>query len=192
MGLNSPDVLLVGGIFGSLGYAVAAAAGMLGNIGNFPLDKMDPAFSIVVTAIVVRLVFGKTGVFGKVRAGDNRWLPSDVAGWLPWQYKPAMIILISVAWGSADRFLHPYNARTVSQPGLASPPSPSFSWGLVQSSPFSTTWVFLPEWQPLSVAAISGGAWPLGYSLVSWANYSLCYSCITVTPILTRQPHLWH
>ena len=98
MGLNSPDVLLVGGIFGSFGYAVSALAGMLGNIGGFPWTN-TPAFSIVITAIVVRLVFGKTGVFGKLRAGDNRWLPSDVAGWLPWQNKPAMIILISIAWG---------------------------------------------------------------------------------------------
>ena len=98
MGLDSPDILLVGGLFGSLGYAVSALAGMLGNIGGFPWTN-TPAFSIVVTAIVVRLVFGKTGVFGKVRKGDNRWVPSDVAAWLLWQSKPSMILLISIAWG---------------------------------------------------------------------------------------------
>ena len=98
MGLNSPDVLLVGGIFGALGYAVFAAINLLGNIGGFPWTNA-PSLSIVITAIVARLVFGKTGVFGKVRAGDNRWLPSDVAGWLPWQSKPAQILLISVGWG---------------------------------------------------------------------------------------------
>ncbi len=49
--------------------------------------------------MVARLIFGSTGPFGKVRKGDNRWLPSDVAGWLPWQSKPAQILLISIAWG---------------------------------------------------------------------------------------------
>jgi hypothetical protein len=98
MGLNSPDVLLVGGVFGSLGYAVSWAAGLLGNIGGFPWTNL-PSFSIIVTAIIARLIFGTKGVFGKVREGDNRWLPSDVAGWLPWQSKPAQILLISIAWG---------------------------------------------------------------------------------------------
>jgi hypothetical protein len=44
-------------------------------------------------------MFGKTGLFGKVRKGDNCWKPSDVAAWLPWQSKPEQLILIAVGWG---------------------------------------------------------------------------------------------
>jgi len=106
MGLDSPDVLLVGGVFGALGYAVATAFGMLGTIGGFPWTNL-PSISIITTAIVARLAFGSTGVFGKVRDGANRWLasPEDGACWLPWQTKPAQIILISVAWGLPIAFL---------------------------------------------------------------------------------------
>jgi len=106
MGLDSPDVLLVGGVFGALGYTVAWALGLLGNIGGFPWTNL-PSASIIVTAIVARLVFGSTGVFGKVREGANRWLAAPEAGccWLPWQFKPAQIILISVAWGLPIAFL---------------------------------------------------------------------------------------
>ena len=106
MGLDSPDVLLVGGVFGALGYVVAWAFGLLGNIGGFPWTNL-PSISIITTAIVARLAFGSTGVFGKVREGANRWLasPEDGACWLPWQYKPAQIILISIAWGLPIAFL---------------------------------------------------------------------------------------
>ena len=77
-GLDSPDVLIVGGVFGSFGYFLSWVSGLFGNIGNFPW--MNPAvFSICISSIIVRLIFGNSGVFGKVRAGDKRWIPSDVA-----------------------------------------------------------------------------------------------------------------
>ena len=112
MGLNSPDVLLVGGVFGSLGYAISWAAGLLGNIGGFPWTNL-PSLAIVLTAMIVRLVFGSTGLFGKVRDGDNRWLPSDVAGWLPWQSKPCPGPSYLGRVGSADCILQSYYARTL-------------------------------------------------------------------------------
>lgn len=98
MGLNSPDVLLVGGLFGSLGYALNWVSTLFGNIGGFPAMNC-PVFSICVSSIIVRLLFGKTGIFGKVRKGDNRWVPSDVAGWIPWQSKPGQLVLIAIGWG---------------------------------------------------------------------------------------------
>jgi len=98
MGLNAPDVLLVGGVFGSLGYLVNWVIGLGPNIGNWPWTMSVP-LAIVVTGIITRLVFGQTGVFGKVREGDNRWAVSDVAMWLPWQEKPLMLVVIGVAVG---------------------------------------------------------------------------------------------
>ena len=98
MGLNTPDVLLVGGIFGSLGYALFWFTGLFGNIGYFPWMN-GAVLSVAISSIIVRLIFGSTGLFGKVRKGDNRWVSSDVAGWIPWQSKPTQLILIAFALG---------------------------------------------------------------------------------------------
>lgn len=97
MGLDSPDVLLVGGVFGVLGYILwwLFAQPQLGVMGlTNPI-----ALSIVVNAIIARLLFGKTGVFGKVRKGDNRWLASDVGNWIPWQSKPLQLLVIGLGLG---------------------------------------------------------------------------------------------
>jgi len=91
MGLNKPDVLLVGGIFGMVGYLIQ----YLWVITGIAAWTNPIALSIVVNGLLVRVVFGKTGFFGKVRAGDSRWVPSDVAGWLPWQEKPLQVLMIS-------------------------------------------------------------------------------------------------
>jgi hypothetical protein len=98
MGLNAPDVLIVGGVFGMLGYVLNWLAGLLPALGGFPFTN-GPSIAIIVSAMIVRLMFGKTGLFGKVRKGDNCWLPSDVAAWLPWQSKPEQLILIAIGWG---------------------------------------------------------------------------------------------
>jgi hypothetical protein len=98
MGLNSPDVLLVGGIFGVLGYLLQWLLSMVPNIGENAWTNTI-ALSIVINALIARVVFGKTGIFGKVREGDNRWVPSDVAAWLPWQSDPKQLLLIGVGVG---------------------------------------------------------------------------------------------
>ena len=98
MGLDSPDVLLVGGAFGVLGYLLWWAFAQLPNIGTTGFTN-PIALSIVVNAIIARLMFGKTGVFGKVRKGDNRWLCSDCAGWLPWQSKPLQLLVLGLGAG---------------------------------------------------------------------------------------------
>ena len=104
MGLNRPDVLLIGGLFGALGYVLWWAFAQLPLIGG--MGATNPiALSIVVNAIIARLVFGKTGVFGKVRAGDNRWLASDVASWLPWQNDPKQLVLLGLGGGLAVSWL---------------------------------------------------------------------------------------
>jgi len=98
MGLNAPDVLLVGGVFGAFGYFLNWLIGQLPMLGGFPFTN-GPSIAIIISAMVVRLLFGKTGLFGKVREGDNCWRPSEVAAWLPWQSKPEQLILIGLGWG---------------------------------------------------------------------------------------------
>ena len=59
-GLNAPDVLLVGGVFGACGYVIANLIGMtpLGS-GMFATDL--PGITVVILGITARLVFGETG-----------------------------------------------------------------------------------------------------------------------------------
>lgn len=111
IGLNSPDVLLVGGVFGALGYVLWWALAQLPNIGGMGFTN-PIALSIIIDAIIARLVFGKTGVFGKVRAGDNRWRASDVGAWLPWQTNPLMLLLMGLGFGMVVAF------ATVQEPKL--------------------------------------------------------------------------
>lgn len=95
MGLDSWDVLAVGGAFGALGYLLQWILSLIPNIGAMSWTN-TVALSIVINAIIARLVFGQSGVFGKVRSGDNRWLPSEVASWLPWQSRPAQLLFLAV------------------------------------------------------------------------------------------------
>lgn len=100
LGLNCPDVLLVGGLFGAIGYVLQWAFAQLPAIGT--LGFTNPiALSIVVNALIARLAFGKTGLFGKVRAGDNRWQASEVANWIPWMSKPSQLLLVGLGFGIA-------------------------------------------------------------------------------------------
>jgi hypothetical protein len=98
MKLKSPDVLLVGGVFGALGYVLNWLLSFVPNIGGYPWT-MTIALAIVINAIIARVMFGKTGVFGTVRKGDSRWVVTDVASWLPWQEKPLELLTIGIGVG---------------------------------------------------------------------------------------------
>jgi hypothetical protein len=112
MGLKSNDVLLVGGIFGVIGYLLWWALANIPAIGG--TGATNPiALSIVINAILARLLFGKTGVFGKVRPGDNRWRASDVAAWLPWQTDPLELLVIGIGFGLVVTY------STIQVPALA-------------------------------------------------------------------------
>jgi hypothetical protein len=96
MGLNSPDVLLVGGIFGVFGYLLNWALVQIGA----SQWVMTIALAIVLHAMVARLLFGKTGLFGTVPAGYNRWLPTEKGSWIPWQSEPLQLLVIGAGYGA--------------------------------------------------------------------------------------------
>ena len=100
MGLDSPDVLVVGGLFGALGYVLAWLFGQVPNIGSQPWTN-TVALSVVATAMIARLVFGTSGPFGTVRRGDNRWRPSETAAWLPWMSQPNQLLVIGLGMALA-------------------------------------------------------------------------------------------
>lgn len=97
--LGDPMVLIIGGIWGVIGYVLMWAIGLL-QIGGIGATN-NVACSVAISAVLARLVFGKTGLFGKVRAGDNRWRASDVGNWLPWQTDPITLLVIGLGLGLA-------------------------------------------------------------------------------------------
>jgi hypothetical protein len=104
-GLNRPDVLLIGGIFGAYGYLI-----------QWLCESFSPSYqgvvvlTPVVTAIVVsnvtsRLIFGNSGVFGKPEQGLSRWQATEQRNWVPWQEKPTQVLAIGLAMALPSAYL---------------------------------------------------------------------------------------
>lgn len=69
-GLAAPDVLLVGGVFGVIGYVIATLIGMT------PLGPLTdlPGITVFISGIISRYVFGSTGLTGKYTGkGPRTW-----------------------------------------------------------------------------------------------------------------------
>lgn len=166
-GVDSPDILFVGGVFGALGYLIMWLYGKVPNIGESGWTDTI-ALSVVTTAIIARLVFGKSGFFGKVPSGHSRWIASDKGAWIPWQSKPLQMIAIAIAFGfSAAYATHAY----ADLPGSGN--IPFLFWGV---SAFSliflqfgtqvpvTHHVVLPA--GLAVVASGDVWWGLGFAIL--------------------------
>jgi hypothetical protein len=100
MGLNRPDVLLIGGLFGAVGYLCERG---LAGLGWVPWTDTI-AVTVVLSAIIARLVFGRTGLFGRVATGGGQFRTSDAARWLAWQEKPGQIAVIGVGAGVCSAY----------------------------------------------------------------------------------------
>lgn len=163
LGLKSPDVLLVGGAFGVLGYILWWALANLPAIGG--TGATNPiACSIVLNAIIARLVFGKTGVFGKVRKGDNRWRASDVASWLPWLTAPMELLVVGAGFGVIVAY------TTVQNPAMA-----GLWFGVATVGLFFLQYgTMVPVWHHIALAceqaiAIGGGDiwWGMTFAILA-------------------------
>lgn len=100
MGLNRPDVLLIGGLFGAAGYL--GERGLAGFGWGSWTDTI--AVTVVLSAILARLAFGRTGLFGRVAQGGAQFRTSDAARWLAWQETPGQIAVIGVGAGLASAY----------------------------------------------------------------------------------------
>ncbi|MFN0105134.1 MAG: hypothetical protein ACKV2U_24000 [Bryobacteraceae bacterium] len=91
-GVNRPDVLLVGGVFGVIGFLIQAA------IAATPLGPLTDsiAMTVFLSAMIVRLVFGKTGLFG------DRSQPGE---WVAFQRDWAQVVAIGAVLGLSSAFL---------------------------------------------------------------------------------------
>lgn len=100
MALHKPDVLFIGGVFGVLG---ALLNGFWGSLG-WTAWTDTIALTVVMSAMVARLAFGKTGLFGKVSDGGKQFQPDDEASWLRWQESPGQIAMIGLGVGLASGY----------------------------------------------------------------------------------------
>jgi hypothetical protein len=93
MGYNSPGTLLVGALFGGLGYLILWFWGLIG-VGAWT-DGV--ALTVITSAIIARLAFGKTGLFGKVPEGQSIFArPPAGSEWLPWQCDSLQVVAIGL------------------------------------------------------------------------------------------------
>jgi hypothetical protein len=84
--LERPDVLAVGGLFGMFGYLCQFGISKIPGFGSL-VDSI--ALTVVLSAFVVRLVFGRSSIFGHLPegAGWGRFAPQDDAAWVRWHEK---------------------------------------------------------------------------------------------------------
>lgn len=96
LGLKRPDVLWVGGVFGFLGLGLNE---MWIRFGMAPWTD-SIALSVVVSAIVARLAFGSTGVFGRPAPdGPGRFRTTETHNWVPFQESFGQILAFALAAG---------------------------------------------------------------------------------------------
>jgi len=81
--IERPDVLLVGAGFGMLGYVVQFG---VSKIPWFGTHTDSIALTVILSAFVARLAFGRTSIFGNLPdgAGWGRFAPRDDAAWVRW------------------------------------------------------------------------------------------------------------
>ncbi len=95
MGLERSDVLLVGGCFGMLGYLLNYAW-LLAGLGS----RTDTiALTVVISAMIARIVFGQTGLVSK------QFRPDGNAHWVRHQERPAQWACIGTGVGLLSAFI---------------------------------------------------------------------------------------
>jgi hypothetical protein len=84
--IERPDVLLVGAAFGVFGYLVQLGVAQIPWFGS---NTDSIAFTVIISAIVTRLAFGRSSIFGNLPegAGWGRFAPRDDAAWVRWHEK---------------------------------------------------------------------------------------------------------
>ena len=98
IGIERPDVLLVGGVFGMLGYVINFLLALIPGIGGL-WDSV--ALTVLLSGMIVRVVFGRTSIFGNLPEGSGwgRFAPRDDAAWVRWHEKTVPNVLLGLFVG---------------------------------------------------------------------------------------------
>lgn len=102
-GLGNPMVLLVGGAFGVLGYLIHLV------LNSFLADFTDViALTVFISAAIVRLVFGRSGLFGNLEPAAStrgRFVPGDSQVWVPHQEGWLQTAVLGLGVGAISTFM---------------------------------------------------------------------------------------
>ncbi len=105
MGLKRPAVLVVGGVFGIVGSILLY---LFQTVITFQWNGMHwtdaVGLTVVCSAMIARLLFGKTGLIGKVAQGDKRYKPKKDA-WVPWMQEPLELLVIGLGAGLLSSYM---------------------------------------------------------------------------------------
>ncbi|WP_394244216.1 hypothetical protein [Vibrio astriarenae] len=102
--LGKPQVLLVGAAFGLFGFVVQQSLMLVDGLGN---QTDSVALTVVISAIVVRLMFGKSGIVGKHcegKTGLKRFQPCKEHAWLPYQDSFSMSAVLGLFVGAMSAY----------------------------------------------------------------------------------------
>lgn len=97
--LARPSVLLVGAAFGLFGHVVQQLVVLIPGFGGVT-DSV--ALTVVISALVARVAFGRSGIIGPHVDGLNGWkrfTPNAQHVWLAYQQSPFMAILLGLFIG---------------------------------------------------------------------------------------------
>jgi len=106
--LGKPCVLLVGAGFGLLAYFIQA---LIAAVPSLASNTDSVALTVVLSALVARLLFGKTGIIGAHEQGHTglaRFAPGGTHVWIPFQDPLAFSALIGLfvgllgAWAAVE------------------------------------------------------------------------------------------
>jgi hypothetical protein len=98
IGIERPDVLLVGAGFGMLGYVIQILLAKIPGIGGL-WDSV--ALTVILSAFIARLVFGRSSIFGHLPEGSGwgRFAPRDDAAWVRWHEKTVPNVVLGLFTG---------------------------------------------------------------------------------------------
>jgi hypothetical protein len=102
--LAKPSVLLVGAAFGIFGQVVQRLIVQIPGLGSHT-DSV--ALTVVISALVARLLFGRTGIIGPHVDGLTGWkrfTPNAQHVWLAYQQSPFMATLLGLFTGGLSAF----------------------------------------------------------------------------------------
>jgi hypothetical protein len=102
-GLANPTVLLVGGAFGALGYVIQWVLSL------FLTGYTDTiALTVFISAVIVRLAFGRSGLFGNLEpeaAQRGRFNPGGTEVWVPQQEGWFQAAILGLGVGAISAFM---------------------------------------------------------------------------------------
>ena len=94
-GLESPEVLLAGGIFGVFGCLVKVLLDLIPKLEGLPWTN-TMALTVGISGLLARLVFGKTGLFGCCGKETGRWNRKKDQPWQPWPSSPWLVVTVAL------------------------------------------------------------------------------------------------